>query len=148
MYDYPAKRSDKIRDKGDDGDTILFWLDEGLNDAAEEPIRLAGVTAPESYQAGGKESAAQLRMICEEVEERAKARRRRWAFMVYTQHNDQPEPSERRSFARWAGAVFAFDAEQVGEPSINQQMTEFLASHPEWGNGITVPFKPRDDDNG
>jgi hypothetical protein len=46
MYDYPAKRSDKFRDTGDDGDTLLFWLSEGLNDAAEEPIRLAGGSLP------------------------------------------------------------------------------------------------------
>ena len=145
MYDYPAKRSDKIRDKGDDGDTILFILDEGLNDHAEEPIRLAGVKAPESWQAGGKESAAQLRMICEEIEDRARARRRRWPFMVYTQPNTAPEPAERRTFARWEGVVYAFDYAQAGEPSINEQMAEFLAAHPEWGGGIGLP---RDDDNG
>src|SRR4051794_31759865 len=122
MYDYPAKRSDKFRDKGDDGDTILFWLSEGLNDAAEEPIRMAGVTAPESYQVGGKESAAQLRLICEEIEERARARRRRWAFMVFTNPNKSAEPDERRSFVRWEGTVWAFDADVTGETSVNEQM--------------------------
>jgi hypothetical protein len=115
MYDYPAKRSDKFRDKGDDGDTILFWMDEGLNDAAEEPIRLAGVTAPESYQLGGRESAAMLDMICKEVEDRARAKRIRWAFMVYTHPNAAPEPVERRSFARWEGMVWAFDATSTGD---------------------------------
>lgn len=146
MYDYPAKRSDKIRDKGDDGDTILFWLDQGLNDAAEEPIRLAGVTAPESHQWGGFESAEQLALICEEVEDRARAARRRWAFMVYTQPNTAPEPIERRSFVRYVGQVYAFDAQHRGEPSINDQMRAFLADHPEWGNGITVPFRAREED--
>ena len=148
MYDYPAKRSDKIRTKGDDGDTILFWLSQGLDDAAERAIRLTGVTAPESYQAGGTESAAQLRMICEEVEDRARAARTRWAFLVVTQPNTAPEPAERRSLTRYMGNVWAFDTAQTGEPSVNQQMIEFLSHHPEWGDGITVPFRPRDDDNG
>lgn len=148
MYDYRAKLSDKIRTKGDDGDTILFWLDQGLNDAAEEPIRLIDVKAPESYQAGGLESAQMLRSMLDEVIDRAQSRRLRWPFMVFTQPNTNPEPDERRSFVRWAGTVYAFDATATGEPSINEQMAEFLASHPEWGNGITVPFKPRDDDNG
>jgi hypothetical protein len=148
MYDYPAKRSDKFRDKGDDGDTILFWMDEGLNDAAEEPIRLAGVTAPESYQLGGRESAAMLDMICKEVEDRARAKRIRWAFMVYTHPNAAPEPVERRSFVRWEGVVWAFDDDIDRRSSINQQMAAYLRMHPEWGNGITVPFRPRDDDAG
>jgi hypothetical protein len=146
MYDYPAKRSDKFRDKGDDGDTILFWLSEGLNDAAEEPIRMDHVTAPESYQMGGRESAAQLRMICEEIEERARVKRRRWAFKVYTNPNTNPEPDERRSFVRWSGTVWAFDAAETGEPSINAQMIAFLRLHPEWGDGITVPFRRREHD--
>lgn len=146
MYDYRAKLSDKIRDKGDDGDTVLVVLDLGLNAWHEEPIRLAGVKAPESYQAGGAESARMLRMMLDEVIERARAARRRWPFMVYTQPNTNPEPDERRSFTRWVGTVYTFDAAQVGESSINEQMTEFLGSHPEWGDGITVPFHPRDDD--
>jgi endonuclease YncB( thermonuclease family) len=148
MYDYPGKRSDKFRDAGDDGDTILFWLSEGLNDAAEEPIRLAGVKAPESRQMGGKESAAELALICEDIEERARARRRRWPFMVYTEPNTAPDHDERRSFVRWVGTVWAFDAAETGELSVNDQMIQFLAAHPEWGNGVTVPFRTRDDMNG
>jgi hypothetical protein len=136
LYDYPGKRSDKFRDKGDDGDTILFWLSEGLNDAAEEPIRLAGVTAPESHQAGGPEAARQLRLICEEIEERARARRKRWPFMVYTMPNSAPDRDERRTFTRWEGTVYAFDAESTAEISLNQQMIAFLRAHPEWGGGI------------
>lgn len=146
MYDYPAKRSDKYRDKGDDGDTILFIADQGMHRFAEEPVRLDGVTAPESYQFGGRESAAQLRLMCEEIEERARARRKRWAFMVYTEPNTAPEPAERQSFSRWMGMVFAFDAPDRGEPSVNVQMAAFLRLHPEWGDGITVPFRRREHD--
>jgi hypothetical protein len=145
MYDYPAKRSDKFRDTGDDGDTLLFWLSEGLNDAAEEPIRLAGVRAPESHQAGGRESAAELNLICEGIEERAHAHRKRWPFMVFTEPNTAPDHDERRSFVRWVGTVYAFDADLTREPSVNDQMIQFLAAHPEWGGGIGLP---RDDMNG
>jgi hypothetical protein len=149
MYDYPAKRSDKFRDKGDDGDTILFILSEGLDDMAERAVRMNLVLAPESYQMGGKESAAMLDMMCREIEDRARIKRKRWAFMVFTEPNTAPEPVERQSFSRYMGWVWAWDAPGfTPEHSLNWQMAAFLKSHPEWGNGITVPFRPRDDDAG
>jgi hypothetical protein len=146
VYDYRAKLSDKIRDKGDDGDTILMVLDLGLSHWAEEAIRLADVRAPESYQAGGRESAAQLRLILAEAVDSARAHRRRWPFLVVTEPNTNPEPDERRTFVRYVGEVWAWDA-GAGDParSVNAQMIEFLALHPEWGGGIGIP---RDDDDG
>ena len=139
MYDYRAKLSDKFRDRGDDGDTVLMVLDLGLSHWAEESIRLAGVTAPESYQPGGRESAAQLRLILDEATDTASARKRRWPFVVLTEPNTNPEPDERRSFVRYVGRVWSWDAYGTG-PSVNQQMIAFLAAHPEWGPGIEVPF--------
>jgi endonuclease YncB( thermonuclease family) len=140
MYDYRAKLSDKVRDKGDDGDTVLMVLDLGLSHWAEESIRLAGVTAPESYQPGGRESAAQLRLILDEAADTAHARKLRWPFVVLTEPNTNPEPDERRSFVRYVGRVWASDAYVNSGPSVNQQMIAFLAVHPEWGPGIEVPF--------
>jgi hypothetical protein len=142
VYDYRAKLSDKIRDKGDDGDTILMVLDLGLSHWAEESIRLAGGTAPESYQPGGKESAQQLRLILDEAVDNAHARKLRWPFVVQTQPNTNPEPDERRSFVRYIGTVWTFDAFYTAGPaeSVNDQMRAFLAAHPEWGPGIEVPW--------
>lgn len=139
MYDYRAKLSDKIRDKGDDGDTILLVLDLGLSHWAEESIRLAGVKAPESYQPGGRECAQQLRMILDEAADTALAKRRRWPLVVLTEPNTNPEPDERRSFVRYVGRVWSFDEYINGGPSVNEQMVAFLKAHPEWGPGIEVP---------
>jgi hypothetical protein len=136
VYDYRAKLSDKPRDKGDDGDTILMVLDLGLSHWAEESIRLADVRAPESYQPGGKESAQQLRMILDEAVDTAVAKRRRWAFVVHTQPNTNPEPEERRSFVRYVGEVWGYEEYMNGGLSVNRQMAAFLREHPEWGPGM------------
>lgn len=139
MFTYRAMRSDKPRDPGDDGDTMLLIIDLGFSMRTEQAVRLTGVTAPELRQPGGPQAAMQLRLICEDIEDRARARRLRWPFVVATDPNTLDEPEERRSFVRWLGAVRAFDNARTAEPSINIQMREFLNLHPEWGPGITLP---------
>jgi hypothetical protein len=136
MYDYRARRSDKIRDRGDDGDTMLLLVDLGMNVRAEESFRLAGVMAPEYSQPGGREAAYQMRLICEDIEERARARKTRWPFLVYTAPMATLEADERRTFTRWVATVYPFDHATTGERSVNEQIAAFLRAHPEWGGGI------------
>lgn len=128
---YRAKLSDKPREHGDDGDTVLMILDQGLSSHAEESIRLAGVWAPERRQNGGPEVAAFAALVFGEVVERATAHRERWPFMVKTDKVDGFEPSERRTFVRYVGTVYARD---TGE-CLNQVIADFIAQHPEWGRG-------------
>lgn len=128
---YRARFSDRPRKSGDDGDTVLMVLDQGFNNFAEEPIRLAGVTAPESHENGGPEAAVFTRMVFDEVAERATAHRQRWPFLVITEPVGGVESSQRRSFVRYVGSVFALD---TGE-CLNRTIAEFLAAHSEWGKG-------------
>lgn len=140
-YRYRAARSDKPREHGDDGDTVLFLLDQGLNGRAEEAVRLAGVWAPERRQHGGAESAAHLALVFDEVEERFRAAKRRWPFIVVTEKiAGRFEMSEGRTFARYAGHVWARDTGEY----LNVTIAAFLALHPEWGHGTASAAK----DNG
>jgi hypothetical protein len=128
---YRARLSDKPRKKGDDGDTVLMILDQGLNNFAEEPIRLAGVWAPESRQNGGPEVATFTQLVFDEVVERATAHHQRWCFLVITEPVMGIESSQERSFVRWVGSVYALD---TGE-CLNTTIAQFVAAHPEWGHG-------------
>jgi hypothetical protein len=134
MWDNRARRSDKPRvGIGDDGDTILFISDLGRGVFDEAPIRLKGVFAPEvkSKQPGAVETAKFLDMVMDETEDRAKIHGVRWPFVVVTEKNTNPEPDEVRSFVRYVGTVYAAD---TGE-CVNDAVSAFLASHPEWGRG-------------
>jgi len=135
-YRYRAARSDKPRTP-DDGDTIVMLLDQGLNGRAEEPIRLAGVFAPERRQHGGQEAAFFANEVFAEVEERFTAAGRRWPFIVVTELNKGREVGETRTFARYVGHVWARD---TGE-NLNLMISEFLATHPEWGKGTAAAAK-------
>jgi hypothetical protein len=129
-----ARLSDRPRKKGegDDGDTVLMVLDQGLNGHQEEAVRLAGVFAPESHEAGGKEMAKFTAMALAEVVERATAHQQRWPFVVFTEKVAGAESSQRRSFVRWVGTVYAMD---TGE-CVNEEIAAYVAAHPEWGRGI------------
>ena len=131
MWDNRARRSDKLRARGDDGDTVLLISDLGRGTWDEAPIRLKGCFAPERGKAGYAESAKFLDLAMSEVEERARAHKIRWPFVVVTEKNTNPEPDERRSLVRYIGTIYAAD---TGE-CINEDVTAFLASHPEWSRG-------------
>lgn len=134
-YRYRAARSDKPREIGDDGDTVLLLIDQGLNGRAEEAVRLAGVWAPERRQFGGAEAAMHTGMVFEEVEERFRAAQRRWPFIVVTEQvKGRHEVAESRSFVRYAGHVWARDTGEY----LNETIAAFLAQHPEWGKGISA----------
>lgn len=128
---YRAKLSDKPRKAGNDGDTLLMVLDQGLGSHQEEAIRLEGVFAPESRQPGGSETAAFVRIVLDEIIERATAHRQRWPFVVKTDKVGGTETHERRSLVRYIGTVYAID---TGE-CVNDTIIAFIASHPEWGGG-------------
>lgn len=128
---YRAKLSDKPRTSGDDGDTVLMVIDQGLNGHQEEPIRLAGVFGAESWQNGGPEVARFTALVFDEVVERATAHRQRWPFLVITEPVHGLEDSQRRTFARYAGTVYARD---TGE-CLNATIAAFVKAHPEWGPG-------------
>jgi len=131
-YRYRAARSDKPRELADDGDTILMLLDLGMNARSEEAIRLVGVFAPERKQFGGAEVAMFTAEVFSEVEERFTATRRRWPFVVATEKvNGRYEAGEARSFVRYVGHVWARDTGEY----LNDVITQFIASHPEWGHG-------------
>jgi hypothetical protein len=126
-----AKLSDKPRKKGDDGDTVLMVVDRSMNDHAEEPIRLVGVRAAESWQNGGEEIARFTALVFDEVVERATAHRQRWPFVVVTEPVFGLESSQRRTLTRYAGTVYAMD---TGE-CLNRAIIDFVKAHPEWGPG-------------
>lgn len=128
---YRARLSDKPRDKGNDGDTVLMILDQGMNNFAEEPIRLAGVLAPESHQNGGAEVSQFTALVFDEVAERATAHRQRWPYLVVTEPVHGLEDSQRRTFVRWVGTVYARD---TGE-CLNRAIADFINAHAEWGHG-------------
>jgi hypothetical protein len=134
-YRYRAARADRPRDDGDDGDTVLMLLDQGLNGRAEEQIRLAGVLAPERKQFGGAEAAMFTAEVFGEVEERFRAARRRWPFVVVTElSHGRREVSEGRSFVRYVGHVWARDTGEY----LNDTIAAFLNTHPEWGKGVSA----------
>lgn len=131
-YRYRAARSDKPRDLGDDGDTVLMLLDQGLNGRAEEPLRLVGVFAPERRQHGGAEAAGFADMVFDEVEERFRGAKRRWPFVVVTELvHGKYEVTEGRTFVRYVAHVYARDTGEY----LNRTISDFLALHPEWGGG-------------
>lgn len=132
-YRYRAMRSDRPRTDGDDGDTVLFLLDQGMRGRREEPLRLAGVWAPERRKFGGAEAGAFLGLVFAEVEERFRAKRRRWPFIVVTElTHGKYETAERQTIDRYVGHVWARDTGEY----LNQTIADFLAQHPEWGKGI------------
>lgn len=131
MWEYRARLSDKVRDDGDDGDTVLMVIDLGMDVRTEQSIRLAGVWAPELHKPHGLDAAAFTRLTFEEVAERHFARGSRWPFVVKTQPNTTPEHGERRSFTRYVGAIFAADTREC----LNNTIAAYLDSHPEWGRG-------------
>jgi hypothetical protein len=130
MWDNRARRSDKPGHK-DDGDTVLLVSDLGRGIFDETPIRLSGCWAPERGRFGAAEAAKFLDLTLAEIEERARARRMRWPFVVVTEKNTSAEPDERRTFVRYVGELFAFDTGQ----SVNAEVAAFLAGHPEWSRG-------------
>ncbi len=131
-YQYRAARSDKPRELGDDGDTVLMLLDQGLNGRAEEQLRLIGVWAPERKQHGGAEAAQFTAMVFAEVEERFQDASKRWPFVVKTEIvQGRHEVSEGRTFARWVAHVWARDTGEY----LNDTIAQFIAAHPEWGRG-------------
>lgn len=127
-----ARLSDKPRKDGDDGDTVLMILDQGLGGHQEEAIRLEGVFAPERKQPGGREASAFTAMALAEVVERATAHGQRWPFVVKTVKVAGAESSQRRSLVRYIGSVYAMD---TGE-CLNDEIAAYVAAHPEWGRGI------------
>lgn len=131
-YRYRAARSDKPREDGDDGDTVLMLLDLGMCARSEEAIRLHGVFAPERKQFGGAEVSMFTAEVFGEVEERFRAGRRRWPFVVQTERvAGRYEAGEVRSFVRYVGHVWARDTGEY----LNDTIAQFIASHPEWGRG-------------
>lgn len=134
-YRYRAARSDKPRELGDDGDTVLMLLDQGLNGRAEEALRLIGVWAPERKQHGGAEAALFAGEVFSEVEERFRAAGRRWPFIVKTEIvHGRSEAGEGRTFTRYAAHVWARDTGEY----LNDTIIDFLALHPEWGKGVSA----------
>jgi len=122
-----------------DGDTIRFLLDNGLGSRQQEDIRLQDVGAPESGQPGGSET----KLYVEDwLTAWAVTKDFRWPFLVQTQPNTNPEPTERRSFVRYIGRVFpviSYNPGGGGEVTfgreLNADIRSFLSTHPEWGSG-------------
>lgn len=110
-----------------DGDSLILLCDTGFGGRQEEEFRLLDVHAPERSEPGGREATA----FAEDWLSRLDMRRR-WPLLVRTVPNTSPEPGERRTFTRYLARVWRY-----GEitPSLNDEITAFLAGHPEWGPG-------------
>jgi hypothetical protein len=142
MFDYRAKLSDKIRKRGDDGDTVLLVWDQGRDTHGEEAVRLSGVWAPELGEPGYQDAADYLHGLLASATQSALKGGRRWPFHLFTEPNTATEPSERESFTRFIGELYILrvgfqSPGWIPDPdySINRMMISFLASHPEWGKG-------------
>lgn len=116
-----------------DGDTLTLELDQGMSDRSEEAIRLLNVWAPELRQLGGEETM----IFVQQWLDRNCNQSLRWPLYVKTLPNKQPEPDEIRTFVRYVGTVWRFDLQgNVVEPSLNNDVNDFLLQHPEWPHGI------------
>jgi hypothetical protein len=115
-----------------DADTVKVIWDQGTTDRTEQPVRLAGVHAPETYETGFRESRAfVVAWLAPRIGYPPYRPRLKWPLRLVTEPNTSPEPNERQSFVRWIGTI---SDELTGE-CLNDQINTFLSGHPEWGSG-------------
>jgi hypothetical protein len=114
-----------------DGDTVTLEMDTGFGGRQQEAIRLLGVFAPELSQPGGNETrdfvVAWMRVV--------NIIGTMWPLLVTTLPTLTSEPTERQSFTRYIGSISDIQNHAV---QLNTAVNAFLATHPEWGPGVTV----------
>lgn len=122
MWDYRAKVHDVT-----DGDTLVLLIDQGLYSRQQEAIRLLNVSAPEHNQLGGMET---KKFVTDWLLFRNT--NFEWPLKVVTVKNTSIEPIEKRTFTRYLGTIYDI----VTGRCLNDDINEFLISHPEWGSGM------------
>jgi len=130
-----------------DGDTFTVLADCGFECAATPTLRLLDVYAPEllpmALPARGQPGAAETTDFVNGwmASAEGEASPRYWYLWVETILTKAPDPSERRTFARYLASVWRMvDCPvwgQGGAPnfSLNYQVALFLSGHPEWPPG-------------
>lgn len=119
MWDYRARALTVL-----DGDTIRMLMDQGFNGRQQEDIRLVNVTAPEKSEPGGPET---KQFVIDWIEKFPGE----WPLRVLT--SKSKSDVETRSFVRYLAVVYDIG----GLSCLNNDITRFLSTHPEWGKGIT-----------
>jgi hypothetical protein len=108
-----------------DGDTLRLEIDLGFHVHTQQDIRLLAVSAPETNQPGGMESAGWVAGWISLLPDL------RWPLLVTTAISRIAEPDEKRTFTRYLGTV----ADIVDGRILNTDLADYLAQHPEWGSG-------------
>ena len=124
MFQYRAALSRVI-----DGDSAVLLIDCGFSARVEVEVRLLDVHAPERRQLGGAET---TQFVADWFT--AATFSRRWPIYVETQQTQVYEPTQRMTFTRYVATVWQFDRRGPDE-SLNAQVRQFLAGHPEWPTG-------------
>jgi endonuclease YncB( thermonuclease family) len=113
-----------------DGDSFWVLADTWFGSRYEPELRLYGVHAPELGQPGGSEALAFVNAWLTT----ANSSSRKWPLWIETVMTKTFEPDQRRTFTRYLATVWPFDRRTPAE-SLNLQLNQFLADHPEWPPG-------------
>lgn len=111
-----------------DGDTIRVLADTGFGGRHEVDVRLLGVSAPELSELGGAETRGFIEIEWMGLLQHGL----RWPLLIRTSITTTPEPSERRTFIRYLADV----TDITSGASLNKDLADYLAEHPEWGSAV------------
>lgn len=128
-----------------DGDTFTVLADTMFSQRCDVQLRLLNVYAPELKDPGGLETTDFVNtwlmeaMLVQPI--------LRWPIYLKTVRTQVYEPNQKMTFTRYLATVWRYDPTKDGAvdglPSLNDAVNAFLAQHPEWGPGDTLPKEPR-----
>jgi endonuclease YncB( thermonuclease family) len=121
-----------------DGDSFWVLTDSGYIGRQEPELRLYDVYMPELKDPGGPETA---RFVLDWFAARPKDLK--WPLYVRSIKTKvtvrKPETEQKTTLARYLAIVWECRGEDPVGVSLNDEVNEFLAQHPEWGHGKGTP---------